>query len=158
VQIALSTDARGAITSATAFYTHEYLTLPFWSAPKDSWDGGALTFSSDVLSVAAKAKRDAANDVQVGKNKFPVTIFTTDTFDATTLDEGSLAVGSGGIVHKAFHIADIDFDGRDDVTAHFSSDHAEIVCGPQTLHLNASIGGIEYLGSFDVNGVGKGCP
>jgi hypothetical protein len=59
----------------------------------------------------------------------PVAILTTDTFDATTIDAGSVRFGKAGTeaseVHRddegnaGRHVADVNGDGRDDLMFHF---------------------------------------
>jgi len=60
-----------------------------------------------------------------------VGIFTTSTFDATTIDPLTVRFGSAGAreVHGRGHIVDVDRDGDDDLLVHFAVAESGIRCG-----------------------------
>lgn len=112
------------------------------------------------VNIEIKAKREAPNNVQVGKNNFSLVIYTTDDFDATTVNENTVVVGDGATeVHSRSHIGDIDNDGDDDWTGHFSSVEVGIVCGEQNISLTGeTFGGMRIAGNAMAVGVGRDCP
>jgi len=61
----------------------------------------------------------------------PVAILTTDTFDATAVDEDTVAFGPDGakIVHPRGHVEDVDSDGDLDLLLHFRTQETGIQCG-----------------------------
>jgi 5-hydroxyisourate hydrolase-like protein (transthyretin family) len=73
------------------------------------------------------------NVVNCGKSKgvIPVSVLTTDTFDATTIDPLSVEFGpsGAGVAHpKARHHEDVNRDGRDDLIMHFVSGETGLAC------------------------------
>jgi hypothetical protein len=67
----------------------------------------------------------------------PVTILTTDTFDATTVDPLSVAFGPSGAdeAHGRYHVEDVDGDGDWDLVLHFRTKETGIACGDATAKL-----------------------
>jgi len=67
----------------------------------------------------------------------PVAILTTDTFDATTVDETTVLFGATGTQATPVHFAleDVDGDGDTDMILHFNTQDTGIVCGDTSASL-----------------------
>ena len=74
------------------------------------------------------------------KGVIPVVLFTTPTFDATTVDAGSVTFGPGNAAeaHGTGHPADADGDGDLDLLLHFRTQDAAIPCGSTSATLNGT--------------------
>jgi hypothetical protein len=66
-----------------------------------------------------------------GKQKIPVAILTTDTFDATQVDWETVQFGRDGATesHGRAHVKDVDDDGDFDLLLHFNTQETGIACG-----------------------------
>jgi len=66
-----------------------------------------------------------------GKGTIPVAILTSDTFDATTVDVGSLAFGPNGAApaHENGHLFDVNGDGLIDLVTHYRTQETGISPG-----------------------------
>jgi len=71
------------------------------------------------------------------KGVIPVVIFTTATFDATTVDPATVRFGPGNAseAHGTGHISDVDGDGDLDLMLHFRTQDAAIPCGATSASL-----------------------
>lgn len=67
----------------------------------------------------------------------PVAILTTDTFDATTVDETTVLFGATGTEAAPVHVAleDVDDDGDTDMILHFNTQDTGIQCGDTSASL-----------------------
>jgi len=71
------------------------------------------------------------------KGVIPVVIFTTNTFDAATVDPLSVRFGPGNAAeaHATGHLTDVDGDGDLDLMLHFRTQDAAIPCGATSASL-----------------------
>jgi hypothetical protein len=109
-----------------------------------------------------KPGNDAPNPVNTGsKGVIPVAILTTPEFDATQVDDATLAFGPSGavIAHKQGHIEDVDGDGDDDLVVHFRTQETGIECGNTEATLTGAtlFDGIPISGTDSIHTVGKSC-
>jgi hypothetical protein len=105
---------------------------------------------------------DAPNPVNTGsKGLISVAILTTPEFDATQVDDATLAFGPSGavIAHQQGHIEDVDGDGEDDLVVHFRTQDTGIECGDTEATLTGAtlIDGIPISGTDSIHTVGKSC-
>lgn len=87
-----------------------------------------------------------------------VAILTTEEFDATTVDPGSVKFGPSEATekHGVGHIEDVDNDGDDDVVYHFPTQDSGLQCGNTTATLTGTtFGGQSVMGSDSI--VTQGC-
>ena len=92
------------------------------------------------------------------KGVIPVAILTSEDFDATTVDPGTVSFGPDGAreSHGVGHIEDVDSDGDGDVVYHFPTEDSGIQCGDTTATLTgATFGGQPVMGSDSI--VTRGC-
>ena len=92
------------------------------------------------------------------KGVIPVAILTTEDFDATTVDPGTVRFGVGLATekHGVGHIEDVDTDGDDDVVYHFPTQDSGLECGDTTATLTGTtFGGQSVMGSDSI--VTRGC-
>jgi len=164
LHLKISTNASGTIIACEAAWTQEYSLLSFVPTQPDSWGGGTLNCSGIRAGTAAGAQY---KDVQINKkNIMPVVIYGAVGFDVSTIDGGSLQFGpgeytlaptTGGIAHNDVHIADVDSDGIDDLTAHFHSNESDLRCGQALVPLRGTTDGVPFVVDIGVNGIGKAC-
>jgi TolB protein len=87
----------------------------------------------------------------------PVAIPTTDTFDATTVDETTVLFGATGTEAAPVHFAfeDVDGDGDTDMILHFNTQDTGIVCGDTSASLTGeTFGGPAIQGTDSIRTVG----
>lgn len=74
------------------------------------------------------------------KGVIPVTVFTTPSFDAATIDVGTVQFGPGNAAeaHGALHLTDVDGDGDLDAVLHFRTQDAAIPCGATSVTLSGA--------------------
>jgi hypothetical protein len=78
---------------------------------------------------------DDPNDINpTGKQRIPVAVLATDTFDATQVDWKTVSFGSGEATeyHERAHIEDVDLDGDMDMVLHFDTPDTGIACSGAT--------------------------
>jgi hypothetical protein len=91
------------------------------------------------------------------KGGITVAIFTTGTFDATSVDPLSVAFGPSNATeaHGTGHIEDVDGDGDDDLVLHFRTQETGIACRQDSAGLTGSTEeGQEIEGSDAIRTVG----
>jgi len=74
----------------------------------------------------------------------PVGILGSESFDVTTVDQGTLRFGplEASIAHRSAHLEDIDQDGHNDLVAHFSTWLSGIECGQtEAVLIGETLGG-----------------
>lgn len=81
----------------------------------------------------------------------PVSILTTEDFDASTVDPLSVRVGPDGATesHGRGHIEDVDGDGDLDLMLHFRTEETGIQCGDTSVSLTAETFQSQALEGFD---------
>ena len=139
---------------------------PIKSVVIDTDDGNAQNEGFDALKVAETfpiainiKPSSFPNSINPNsKGVIPVAILTTEDFDATTVDPGSVRFGVGEAIekHGVGHIEDVDTDGDDDVVYHFPTQDSGIQCGETTATLTgATFGGQPVTGSDSIET--RGC-
>lgn len=93
------------------------------------------------------------------KGVIPVVIFTTATFDATTVDPANVRFGPGNAAeaHGTGHISDVDGDGDLDLMLHFRTQDAAIPCGATSATLTGQTFSAQAVQGSDTI-VTTGCP
>ena len=95
--------------------------------------------TSEPISVAVDFKPGSAtNPINPRSNgKVPDAILTTDTFDATTVDAGTVRLGPTGAEAFPVRVAieDVNHDGLSDLLLHFNTQDTGIECGATSLSL-----------------------
>ncbi|HUP60635.1 MAG TPA: hypothetical protein VNA69_09480 [Thermoanaerobaculia bacterium] len=83
----------------------------------------------------------------------PVVIYSTPTFDATTIDASSLRFGPGEAPesHGQIHASDVDGDGDQDVTVHFGTPAAAIPCNATSVTLTGTTTGGQAFEGTDTS-------
>src|SRR5439155_15730897 len=91
------------------------------------------------------------------KGVIPVAILTTDTFDATAVDQTTVRFGPNGTEAAPVQSAleDVDGDGDTDMILHFKTQDTGIVCGDTSASLTGeTFGGQAIEGSDSIKTVG----
>jgi len=93
------------------------------------------------------------------KGVIPVVIFTTPTFDATTVDPSTVQFGPGNAAeaHGTGHISDVDGDGDLDLMLHFKTQDAAIPCGATSATLTGQTFSAQAIQGTDTITT-TGCP
>jgi hypothetical protein len=93
------------------------------------------------------------------KGVIPVVIFTTATFDATTVDPATVRFGPGNAseAHGTGHISDVDGDGDLDLMLHFRTQDAAIPCGATSATLTGQTFSAQAIEGSDTITT-TGCP
>jgi hypothetical protein len=140
-----------------------------WFASGAGWQGGTdESWAIDNVEVILNdGAVTVAIDIKPGsfpnslnprsKGKIPVAILTTETFDATTVDPGTVLFGATGIEAAPVHSAleDVDGDGDTDLILHFNTQDTGIVCGDTSAFLTGeTLDGQMIEGSDSINTVG----
>ena len=121
---------------------------------KDFWE-----YTPEGTSIAIDIKPGTfPNSINPrGKGVIPVAILTTDTFDATTIDQTTVRFGPNGTEAAPVQSAleDVDGDGDTDMILHFKTQDTGIVCGDTSASLTGeTFGGQAIEGSDSVKTVG----
>lgn len=93
------------------------------------------------------------------RQRIPVAILTTDTFDALDVDPLSTAFGPDGATefHRRSHVKDVDEDGDMDLLLHFNTQETGIQCGDTEATLTGeTLTGLAFTGTDAINTVN--CP
>lgn len=115
------------------------------------------------LTIDVKPDSDDNSINPNSKGVTPVAVYSTDEFDATTLDVASLAFGPGGAsAAHGGHAEDVDGDGLVDLLLHFPTEDAGFVDGDTEAELvgqtddGADVVGTDAIRTVGGNGKGKG--
>lgn len=102
------------------------------------------------------------------KGEIPVAIFTTDDFDATTIDPETVRFGSlssitsgegATLVHEGGHLEDVDNDGRPDFVGHFTTQETGFTADDEFGWIvGETLGGESFVGFDEVRILDKGKP
>jgi len=155
------------------FGTHDwtYVNLPFNSGSSSQvtiaarlgyWAGGTTGtawFDDLRLQIAPHsvqidiAPGELPNRINVkSRGVIPVTILTTSTFDATTVDPLSVTFGphDAAEAHNRGHFEDIDTDGDQDLVLHFRIQETGVQCGMTSVPLSGRTTGGQAITGVDV--------
>ena len=80
---------------------------------------------SDKNPVNCKAKNSV----------IPVSVLTTEDFDATTIDSTTVLFKNARPIHKQRHEEDVDGDGDIDLVLHFRLDETSLTCDSREVTL-----------------------
>lgn len=87
------------------------------------------------------------------KGKIGVAILSTETFDATSVDTGTVRFGTATVVNAT--IKDVNGDGRPDMVLNFNTTDVGIACGDASAFLTgATLSGQLLQGSDTIRTVG----
>ena len=109
--------------------------------------------ASNEISVSLDIKPGSSeNSVNPNsRGRIPVTILTTETFDASTVDPTSVRFGSTGTEAAPVHWAleDVDGDGDLDLILHFNTQETGILCGDTSASLTGETFSGQAIGGSD---------
>lgn len=150
------------------------------SSPDDAYTSADLADLTTVFSQIAEAICPTAVDIDIKpgsypnsinpnqKGNIPVAVFTTDDFDASTIDPetvrfGSLATilsGNGATVaHMGGHLEDVNGDGRPDFVGHFATQDTGFTTDDEYGWIvGETYGGESFAGFDEVRILGKPSP
>ena len=113
------------------------------------WAEGATTPPPATVTIDVKSTINPRS-----KGVIPVVLFTTPTFDATSIDVSAVRFGPGDALeaHGVGHPVDADGDGDLDLMLHFRTSDAAIPCGSTTATLTGD--GFTATDSISMSG----CP
>ena len=122
-------------------------------------DIGAIEFEPvPVLTVALDVRPGSAENPVNPKSKgvIPVAILSTNSFDASTIDQASLRFGPGqALAEGNGHLVDLNGDGQLDLLLHFRTQDAGIQCGESSVSIiGQTVNGIPIQGSDSITTVG----
>ena len=122
-------------------------------------DGNAIYRISpaDVQQVSIDIKPDSdKNPVSPSsKGKLKVAILTTDDFDASTVDAGSVQFGPSEAEPLWYRLDDVDYDGDLDLVLKFNTQETGIACGDTEATLTGeTFGGQSITGADSIKTVG----
>lgn len=139
------------------------LTIALYGVGEPNAEFQIRNFSTISVSVLQRVEIDIKPNKEPSpvnlksKNVIPVAIFTTDTFDATTVDPLSVEFGPDGAfeAHGRGHIEDVDGDSDLDLVLHFAVQETGISCGDSSASLTGeTFGGEAIEGSDSIKTVG----
>lgn len=116
---------------------------------------GDIVISTNVIDIKPGSFPNSINPQSRGE--IPVAIFTTDFFDATTVDWSTVKFGVTGTEAFAGHssLKDVDGDGETDMVLHFITLDTGIQCGDTSASLKGkTLGGELLAGTDSINTVG----
>lgn len=121
-------------------------------------DVGAVEFQERMLVSVDVRPRSDANRINPDSSKtINVAIFSSNGFDATTVNPNTVRFGATGTeatpIH--FHRRDVDRDGQRDLVVRFQILDTRIKCGASSATLTGEIvgGGASFIGSSPIRTV-----
>jgi hypothetical protein len=104
-----------------------------------------------AVEIDIKPGSDSNSINPKSRGVIPVSILTTEDFDATTVDPLSVEFGPTGAIegHGRGHIEDIDGDGDFDLMLHFRTEETGIQCGDISASLTGATFGGQAIEGFD---------
>ena len=110
------------------------------------------------LTVALDVKPGGSENAVNPKSKgvIPVAILSTNSFDASTIDQASLRFGLGqALAEGSGHLEDVNGDGQLDLVLHFRTQDSGIQCGDTSVSITGqTLNGIPIQGSDSITTVG----
>jgi len=121
----------------------------------------ALALGTGVLTVAMDVKPGGSpNSINpASPGVIPVAVLTTGTFDAATVDPGTVRFGATGAEAPALRaaLADVDRDGDPDLVLHFATPATGIRCGDHAVALTGrTFAGVPVRATDAIKTVGCG--
>lgn len=99
-------------------------------------------------------------NLKAAKGVTPVAVYGSASFDATTIDVGTVAFGPDGATeaHGRLHVEDVNGDGFLDAVMHFRTGDIGLACGDTSATLTGqTTGGDDIEGTDSVQVKDKGC-
>ncbi|MDH3302314.1 MAG: family 16 glycosylhydrolase [Acidimicrobiia bacterium] len=112
--------------------------------PVENIGVASVPISVDVRADGNLCRFESTSGDGSGKGKVksnsvaPVTILTTDSFDATTIDGSTVTLGDASETHGKGHPEDVDGDGDDDLVLHFRQSEIgeDVICDGSSVPVN----------------------
>jgi hypothetical protein len=120
-------------------------------------DIGAIEFQSVVTVALDVRPRTPENPINPKSNGvIPVAILSTNSFDANTVDPGSVRFGpSQALAQASVQLEDVNGDGQLDLLLHFRTQDSGIQCGDTSASLTGqTVNGVPIQGSDTIRTVG----
>ena len=116
------------------------------------WPG--LTYSYPLPWTLDLAGENPINPKSNGV--IPVAILSTNSFDASTIDQASLRFGPGqALAEGNGHLEDVNGDGQLDLVLHFRTQDSGIQCGDTSVSITGqTLNGTPIQGSDSITTVG----
>jgi len=119
----------------------------------DGWGVDNMIFASvpEPVTIDIKPGKTPNSINPAGKQKIPVAILGTDTFDATQVEWETVLFGPDGATesHGRAHVKDADGDGDKDLLLHFNTQETGIQCGDTEATLTGETFGGEFITGSD---------
>ncbi len=111
----------------------------------------------EAVDIDIKRGSDTNSINLKSKGNIPVAVFTTDDFDATTIDPLSVTFGPGEALesHGQGHVEDIDEDGDLDLILHFNTQDTGITCSTEEAYVTGLTFDGQLIEGYDVINVVK---
>jgi hypothetical protein len=111
------------------------------------------------MDIAIDVGSDIRSDIKAinlrSKGKVPVTILTTDDFDASTVDASTVQFGPNGATPVKYQLKDVDGDGDWDLALKFKTQDTRIACGDTEVTLTGkTLDGVDIAGTDSIKTVG----
>jgi hypothetical protein len=120
-------------------------------------DIGAFEVQLSLLTVSIDIKPDSELNVVNPRSKgvLKVAILTTENFDASTVDAGSIRFGQGAAEPVRYRLDDVDYDGDYDLVLKFRTQETEIACSDVEATLTGqTLDGVQITGTDSFKTVG----
>lgn len=133
----------------------------YWCGQSWNPNGGTVIAQIVVAGIDIKPGSDP-NSINLGsRGTIPVAILSSESFDATQVDPGSLTFGATGD-EDSLHlrgrdavancgVEDVDADGMDDLVCHFHTQETGLTVGDTEATLKGVIDGVAFSASDSIN-------